>query len=77
MKVRTADTAVCDLDVDVVLLPLLGLKGIPLHLSIDGARITAKPALEFVIGRHFVYLFVTLKMKSKQDCIDQIIYLTT
>jgi hypothetical protein len=66
VKVRAADTAVCDLDVDVVLLPLLGLKGIPLHLSIDGARITAKPALEFVIGRHFDELFLLLLKGEKQ-----------
>lgn len=53
MEIRTADTTVSDLDVDVVFLPLLGLEGTPFHLAIDGIGGVAEPALELVIGRHF------------------------
>jgi len=50
MHVRAADTAVCDLDIDVGLLPLLGLKFLPDHLALDGAGVEAHPALELVVG---------------------------
>jgi hypothetical protein len=53
MEIRTANTAVGDLDVDVVFLPLLGLKWTPFHLAVDGIGGVAEPALELVIGRHF------------------------
>lgn len=58
MKIRTADTTVRDLDVNVVLLPLLWLKLLPDHLSVDRGLVLSQPSLEFVIGaRHVVGLF--------------------
>lgn len=57
MKIRTADTAVGDLDIDIVLVPGLGLERAPLHLAVDRFGILAQPALELVIGRHSEYEF--------------------
>lgn len=56
MQVGTTDAAMGDLNVDVVLRPLLGLKCAPLHLSIDRVRRVAQPALEFVVGGRHVCL---------------------
>ena len=41
MDVRTADAAVGDFDIDVVLGPLFGLKCIPLHVTLDGLRVVS------------------------------------
>lgn len=46
VQVATADTAVRDLNVDIVLCPLLGLKVAPLHLSIDRLGRLSEPSLE-------------------------------
>jgi len=55
VKVRTADTTVRDLDIDIILRPLLGLEFAPLHVALDGLGIVTEPALKLVIGsRHFV-----------------------
>ena len=54
MYVGAADSAVGDLDVDVVLCPLLGLKCTPFHLSICGILVVAQPALKLVVGSHDV-----------------------
>ena len=62
VKIRTADTAVSDLDVDVVLLPDLGLETAPFHLAVHGLRVTTKPSFKLVIGRH-----VDLIEKSKKN----------
>lgn len=48
LKVRATHAAVGDLDIDIVLCPLLGLKTTPFHLAIDAVGIMAQPALEFV-----------------------------
>lgn len=50
VDVRAADAAVRDLDVDVVLGPLLGLEGVPLHLALDGLGVVPEPSLERVVG---------------------------
>lgn len=52
MQVGTTDAAVGDLNIDVVLRPLLGLKCAPFHLSVDRIRAVAQPALELVVGGH-------------------------
>lgn len=52
VKVAAADTAVRDLDIDVGLLPRLGLKLAPLHLALGRAGIEAKPSFKLVVG-HF------------------------
>ena len=48
VSVGGTDTAVCDLDVDVGLPPLLGLKGTPLHGALSGLWAVAKPSFECV-----------------------------
>lgn len=52
VQVRAAHAAVRNLNVDVVLCPLLGLEGAPLHLAIDGLRILAEPALKLWCGHN-------------------------
>lgn len=54
VQVGTADAAVRDLDVDVVLGPLLGLELAPLHVALGGGGVKAQPALELVVGSHGV-----------------------
>lgn len=49
MDVRTADAAVGDFDIDVVLSPLFRLERIPLHITLDGLRVVSQPPLEFII----------------------------
>lgn len=46
VEVRTTNTAVRNLDVDIVLGPLLGLVGTPLHLALHGLGALAQPAFE-------------------------------
>jgi hypothetical protein len=46
VHIATADAAVRDLNVDIVLSPLLGLEGTPFHLAVDGIDILAQPTLE-------------------------------
>lgn len=48
LQVRATHAAVSDLDIDIVLCPLLGLETTPFHLAIDTVGIMAQPALEFV-----------------------------
>lgn len=50
VQVRTTDTTVRDLDIDIGLLPRLRLKLLPNHVTLAGAGIQAHPALEFVVG---------------------------
>lgn len=57
MKVRAADTAVGDLDVDVILRPLLGLEAAPPHLALDGIGRLSEPPLELVVGSHYMCSF--------------------
>lgn len=54
VKVRTADTAVGDLNVDVVLSPLLGLECAPFHLSVDTVGAVAEPSFELDVGHDCV-----------------------
>jgi hypothetical protein len=49
VQIRAADTAVADLNVDVVLLPLLGLELAPLHFALNGLGIEAQPSLKLDI----------------------------
>jgi hypothetical protein len=57
MEIRSADTAVGDLDVDVCLLPWLGLKGAPDHFALVGIFVQAEPAFKLVVGRHLMRSF--------------------
>ena len=50
VDVGAADAAVRDLDVDVVLGPLLGLVLSPLHVALNGLGVVPEPALELVVG---------------------------
>ena len=52
VDVATADAAVGDFDVDVGLLPGLGLVLFPVHFALDGVFVFAHPSLEFVVGGH-------------------------
>lgn len=52
MQVGATDATVGDLDVDVCLLPRLGLKGLPLHVS-HGILVEAQPALELIVLCHY------------------------
>jgi hypothetical protein len=55
VQVRTTDTAVRDLDINIGLFPGLRLKLLPDHLPLASLRVEAHPALELVIGgRHYV-----------------------
>lgn len=54
VQVRTTDTAMGDLDVDVGFLPFLRLISFPFHVPLGGRGIMSEPTLEFVIGRHVV-----------------------
>jgi len=53
VQIRTADAAVRDLNVDIIFLPLLGLKLLPLHLA-DRVLVETEPSLELVIGARHV-----------------------
>lgn len=48
VHVRTTDTTVSDLDVDIGLLPRLGLELLPDHLALSSLGAQAHPALELV-----------------------------
>lgn len=50
MQIRPTDTTVGDLDINIGLLPLLGLELLPDHVAIGGSAIKAKPAFELVVG---------------------------
>lgn len=50
VQIRATDTTVGDLDVDIGLLPGLGLKLLPDHLAIGSLLVQAHPALELVVG---------------------------
>lgn len=50
VQVRSADTAVADFNVYVLLLPHLWLEFSPLHLSVDRVLVMTEPTLELVIG---------------------------
>ena len=54
VQVGAADSAVRDLDVDVVLRPFLGLELAPFHVALKGALVEAEPALELrrVLASH-------------------------
>lgn len=47
MQVTAAHTTVRDLNVDVVLLPLLRLKLAPLHVALRRRLVDTEPTLEF------------------------------
>lgn len=56
VQVRSADTGVSDLDVNVGFLPGLGLELLPHHVALDGLGVQAHPALKLVVGSgHFQY----------------------
>jgi hypothetical protein len=52
VQIGTADTAVRDLDVDVVFFEGLGLEALPDHLAIHTVGVETHPSFEFVIGGH-------------------------
>ena len=52
VKVRPTNAAVGHLDVDVCLLPSFWLVFLEDHFALDGLRVEAQPALEFVVGAH-------------------------
>lgn len=52
MQVRTAHTAVADLNVDIVLSPFLGLELAPFHLALDRLWGLAQPAFELGRSSH-------------------------
>ena len=53
VQIRATDTTVSDLDIDIGLLPRLGLEFLPDHLALGGFGVEAYPAFELVIGgRH-------------------------
>ena len=52
VQVRAADAAMGDFDVDVRLLPRLGLILLELQVALRGLWVKAHPALELVIGTH-------------------------
>lgn len=55
VQVGATDTTVRDLDVDISLLPGLGLKLLPDHLSLAGFGAETHPSFELVIGgRHCI-----------------------
>lgn len=58
VQVRATDTAVRDLDIDIRLLPLFGLKLLPHHVALTRTGIEAHPALELVVGLRHDFLGV-------------------
>lgn len=52
VQIGTADTAVSDLDVNIGLLPRLGLKLLPDHLSVGRVLIETHPSFKLVILSH-------------------------
>lgn len=58
VQVAAAHAAVRDLDVDVVLLPRLGLDLLPDHLALHRAWVVGRPALELVVCCHCVLVCV-------------------
>lgn len=54
VKIGSADTAVGDLNVNIILFPLLGLELLPLHLALNGLLIETEPSLELVVGARHV-----------------------
>lgn len=58
MKIRAADTTVCDLHLDVGLLEGLGLVVAPFHVTLRGRGVVSDPTLEELsrCGGHDVVL---------------------
>lgn len=54
MEIRTTNTAVRDLDIDVVFGPWLWLIFFPDHVSVDGVLVETHPSLELVWYGHIV-----------------------
>ena len=52
VKIRTADTAVRNLDIDIILSPRLRLKLLPNHVAVDGVFVEAHPSFELVWHGH-------------------------
>ena len=52
VKIGATDTAMRDLDIHILFTPLLGLVGLPFHITLGRLRIMAQPALELVVGAH-------------------------
>jgi hypothetical protein len=50
MQVRAADTAVRNLNVDVIFTPAFRLKFTPGHLALHGVLVLSEPALELSVG---------------------------
>jgi hypothetical protein len=48
VEIGTADTTVRDLNVDIILRPLLGLIFAPPHVALDRGLVLAEPSFEFV-----------------------------
>jgi len=55
MQIRTTNTTMRDLDIDIRLLPFLGRKFLPFHISLTGTRIQTHPSFELIFRlRHDV-----------------------
>lgn len=52
VNIGAADARVGDLDVDVGLLPDLGLIPLPHHVTLGGGGVCADPSLKLVVGGH-------------------------
>lgn len=52
VDVTAADTTVGDANVDIGLLPLLGLILLPDHVALSGLLVLAHPSLKFVVCCH-------------------------
>lgn len=63
MQVGTTDTAVRDLDVNVVIAPFLWLIRLPFHVTFGRLGVMSQPALEFVVGAHIDFGFGGLEFR--------------
>jgi hypothetical protein len=69
VQVRTADTAVRDLDIDVGLFPLLGSEFLPDHVALAGSGIKAHPAFELVVCRHVGDVLCRFDGENAEPCL--------
>ena len=52
VKIRAADTAVRNLDIDIILSPWLRLILLPNHVAVDGVFIETHPSFELIWHGH-------------------------
>ena len=68
MQIRTTDTTMRDLDIDIGFLPLFRLELLPNHVALGGARVKTHPALKLVIGGHDVYFVAKIDVFCLELC---------